>query len=244
MQPSRRRVGSKGDRPPMVVLFLRAWTRQDLGLPGGSYPALAEEMTEAGFPVTVDVIKKARSRGALPEHALGTLTPDEERFLAWAFARWPALEVERLVAPGSPAAAAVAELRLGAGATSPTGYERMWHRHPIRQRGASGTGGMSRQNQRLGGRCHVRSGERTGPPGDQTACNQSGLAARPQGAEGSCPWTWSRSRAVGDLRGGSGRSWSCSRGGQHEGEIIAHRRDGFQGHVAGPLHRPFIVLLQ
>ena len=47
-----------------------------------------------------------------------------------------------------------------------------------------------------------------------------------------------------ELHGGSGRFCSCGRGGQHEGEIIAQRRDRFQGHVAGPLHRPFVVLLE
>jgi hypothetical protein len=44
--------------------------------------------------------------------------------------------------------------------------------------------------------------------------------------------------------GRSGRSRSCGRGGQHEGEIIAQGRDGFQGHVTGALHGPFVVLLE
>jgi hypothetical protein len=114
MQPAKRRVASRGDRPALVVLFLRAWTRQELGLAGGSYPALAEAMTDAGFPVTVDAIKKARSRGGLPEHAMDALTLDEERFLAWAFTRWPEFEAERLVIFGTPAADAVAELRAAA----------------------------------------------------------------------------------------------------------------------------------
>src|SRR5512132_2902238 len=61
----------------------------------------------------------------------------------------------------------------------------------------------------------------------------------------SCPEVWCRSWAGQDLRGGSSRAGSCGRGsGQHEGEIIAHGGDGFQGHVAGPLHRPLIVLLE
>jgi hypothetical protein len=114
MAPSKRRVGSKGDCPALVVLFLRAWTRRALGLPGGPYPVLAETMTGAGFPVTVDVVKKAKVRGQL--EALDTLAPHDERFLAWALARWPCFEVERLAAPGSPAAARVAELRAAAGA--------------------------------------------------------------------------------------------------------------------------------
>jgi hypothetical protein len=47
-----------------------------------------------------------------------------------------------------------------------------------------------------------------------------------------------------ELRGGSGGFGSCGRGGQHEGEIIAQGGDRFQGHVAGALHRSFVVLLQ
>ncbi len=33
-------------------------------------------------------------------------------------------------------------------------------------------------------------------------------------------------------------------GGQLDEGIVAQRRPGFQGHVAGPLHGPFIVLFQ
>ena len=50
MQPAKRQVGSRGDRPALVVLFLRAWARRALGLPGGRYATLAEAMTAAGFP--------------------------------------------------------------------------------------------------------------------------------------------------------------------------------------------------
>ncbi len=37
---------------------------------------------------------------------------------------------------------------------------------------------------------------------------------------------------------------SACRDGQADDEIIAQRRHGFQCHVPGSLHRPFIVLLQ
>jgi hypothetical protein len=67
-------------------------------------------MTEAGCPVTDNVIKKAKLRGGLP-HALDALTPDDERFLTWVLACWPGFEAEQLVAPGSPAAATLAVLR-------------------------------------------------------------------------------------------------------------------------------------
>jgi hypothetical protein len=109
--PGKRAVGSKGDRPALVVLFLRAWARRALGLPGDGYSVLAEAMSAAGFPATVDAIKKSRSRGPLDEHSLDQLSTADREFLEWAIARWPAFEVERLAAPESPAAAVVAELR-------------------------------------------------------------------------------------------------------------------------------------
>ena len=37
---------------------------------------------------------------------------------------------------------------------------------------------------------------------------------------------------------------SCGHGGQLDERIVAEGSDGFQGHVAGALHRPFIVLLE
>ena len=52
--------------------------------------------------------------GRLPEHAMDALTLDEERFLAWAFTKWPEFEAERLVIFGTPAAVAVVELRAAA----------------------------------------------------------------------------------------------------------------------------------
>jgi hypothetical protein len=119
MQALKRRLGSKGERPAMVVLFLRAWARRALGLPGGSYAALADAMTAAGFPATVDAIKKARSRGELIEHRSGELSSADEAFLRWALARWPGFEVERLVVPASPAAVAVSELRIAASVVAP-----------------------------------------------------------------------------------------------------------------------------
>ena len=74
MQPAKRRVGTRGDRPALVVLFLRAWARRTVGLPGGRYAALAESMTAAGLPTTVNAIKKARTRGELAEHRLDELS--------------------------------------------------------------------------------------------------------------------------------------------------------------------------
>jgi hypothetical protein len=49
------------------------------------------------------------------EGSIDTLTPDDERFPAWALTRWPSFNVERLVAPGPPAAAKLADLRAAQG---------------------------------------------------------------------------------------------------------------------------------
>ncbi len=88
--PVKRAIGSKGDRPALVTLFLRAWVRKELGLPGGGYARLAGELTAAGFPVSIDAIKKARRRGQLIPIVLATEADRE--FYAWAHPRWPQIE--------------------------------------------------------------------------------------------------------------------------------------------------------
>ena len=88
--PVKRAIGSKGDRPALVTLFLRAWVRRELGLPGGGYARLAGELTAAGFPVSIDAIKKARRRGQLIPIVLATGADRE--FYAWAHPRWPQIE--------------------------------------------------------------------------------------------------------------------------------------------------------
>jgi hypothetical protein len=140
-RPTKRAIASKGDHPALAVLFLRAWARRALGLPGGGYAVLAQAMSVAGFPATVDAIKKARRRGPLPERSLEHLSTADERFLRWALARLARLRrraAGRAKVAGGRRSGRAARRR--AGATSPTGYKRMWHRHPIRQPGTSGTG--------------------------------------------------------------------------------------------------------
>ena len=56
----------------------------------------------------------AHSGAGCDEHSLDRLSSADEEFLRWALARWPGFEIERLAVPGSPAAAAVAELRAAA----------------------------------------------------------------------------------------------------------------------------------
>src|SRR5262245_4194075 len=60
----------------------------------------------------------------------------------------------------------------------------------------------------------------------------------------SCPKGWCRSGGVFALSGGFCRFHSSRHGGQLEDWILAQWSDGFQGHVAGALHGPFIVLLE
>jgi hypothetical protein len=45
-------------------------------------------------------------------------------------------------------------------------------------------------------------------------------------------------------RSGGLAGWSVCHGRQADDGTIAQRRDGFQRHVARPLHRPFVVLLE
>jgi hypothetical protein len=68
--------------------------------------------------------------------------------------------------------------------------------------------------------------------------------ATPTGKPGSCPRGWCKSGVVFALSGEFSRSVSSCRSGQCEDWILAQRSDGFQGHLAGALHRPFNVLLE
>src|SRR5271165_32094 len=59
----------------------------------------------------------------------------------------------------------------------------------------------------------------------------------------SCPYAWcSSARGLGDFRSGPG--WSDDHGGQSDDRIIAQGGHGFQGHVAGALDGPFVVLFE
>ena len=75
-----------------------------------------------------------------------------------------------------------------------------------------------------------------------------GLARVPPGkttslAFGSCPEAWCSSKAGhGDFRQEPDRS--DDHGGQSDDRIIAQGGHGFQGHVAGALNGPFVVLFQ
>src|SRR6266853_1247162 len=60
----------------------------------------------------------------------------------------------------------------------------------------------------------------------------------------SCPWWWCRSAGSLQVSGGSGRLLSGGHGGQLDEGIVAQWCHGFQGHVAGALDGPLIVLFK
>jgi hypothetical protein len=64
-----------------------------------------------------------------------------------------------------------------------------------------------------------------------------------QHRRGSCPEAWCNWRCVTAITG-MGRAGSACDCGQVDGWIIAQGSDCFQGHVAGALDRPFVVLLE
>ena len=69
------------------------------------------------------------------------------------------------------------------------------------------------------------------------------LFAQGRPEAGSCPVVWFSS-GWGSPRYPAGPDWSVRHGGQADERIIAECGDGFQGHVAGALHGPLVVLLQ
>src|SRR5271166_3905896 len=60
----------------------------------------------------------------------------------------------------------------------------------------------------------------------------------------SCPEAWCSSRRLTTTISGMGPDRSDHHGGQSDDRIIAQRGHGFQGHVAGALDGPFVVLFE
>src|SRR5260370_17614268 len=67
---------------------------------------------------------------------------------------------------------------------------------------------------------------------------------RPRSCNRSCPWWWCRSAGWLQVSGWVWPVMSCGQGGQLDEGIVAQRCHGFQGHVAGALHGPLIVLFE
>ena len=103
---------SKGrwGRPPLVSAFMRAVVRDLLGV---HWPQkrLAEFLTVNGFPTSLDTVKQAKRRGELTLGALAALTTQEAAFAEAVYRADPNVPLERLVAPGSSAAAALETAR-------------------------------------------------------------------------------------------------------------------------------------
>jgi hypothetical protein len=94
------RVTSGGDVGLLRRLFLRAYTREAWGACRTlSYAALAQSLTERGYPTTVDEVKNAK-RGTLVEQAV---VPSQPVMVLWAVLLdlQPGLMAERFFAPGA-----------------------------------------------------------------------------------------------------------------------------------------------
>jgi len=110
--PRQKAVGStvQSSRPPLVNAFLRAMARGVLTSPIWSYKKIVAAVREAGFPCDAMTLKNAKHRGKLC--AVHEVT-DEERVFALRISHaHPDIDMGKLVAPGSPAAAALRAHRL------------------------------------------------------------------------------------------------------------------------------------
>jgi len=93
----RRESGVRGPRPRIVTLFMRAYARGELGLPGNAYKEAAEFLNEVGWKTTTTNIKDAKRRGQLILNSVTEFTPEELAFLEAVRKRWPAACLENLI---------------------------------------------------------------------------------------------------------------------------------------------------
>jgi len=113
---NQRAAGSRAvsGRPGLVSIFLKAATRQELDLPPLSHHEVAKFVGDIGWPVTEDIVKKAKSRGAYSLGLVHHLSPEEERLVYAVFYAHPRCGFDQLTAQGSPAEARMAELGMQA----------------------------------------------------------------------------------------------------------------------------------
>jgi len=95
-------MSGKARRPPLVQMFLRAWSARSHGLPGGQFKVLAE-ITSRWWPTTPNAIKLAKRHGA--PAPVAEISPEERQWLDAVAARWPGIDWFRFIVPSSPAAA-------------------------------------------------------------------------------------------------------------------------------------------
>jgi len=81
-------------------MFLRAYVRRLWGLPGGSYKAVAEWLTAAGYPTRESDLKNARRAVDPVERAIPANAPGVGDFLRMVRARFPDFECYRLIEGG------------------------------------------------------------------------------------------------------------------------------------------------
>jgi hypothetical protein len=96
-RPGRRLAGVRGGRPRIVTLFMRAYARGELGLPGTDYADAAAFVTTAGWPTTADNIKDAKRRGLLHLNTIEEFDPIELEFAAQVIERWPQSRLRNLL---------------------------------------------------------------------------------------------------------------------------------------------------
>ena len=96
-RPGRRASGVRGRRPRIVALFLRAYARGELGLPGQDYEDAAEFLTRLGFPTNVSNVKDAKRRGRLDLHHIDCFTLEELTFVEAISNRWPCSRMSDLL---------------------------------------------------------------------------------------------------------------------------------------------------
>ena len=93
----RRMAGVRGGRPRIVTLFMRAYARGELGLPGTDYAAAAALITAAGWMTTADNIKDAKRRGPLDLKFIDEFDAVELEFAALVSVCWPQSKLKDLL---------------------------------------------------------------------------------------------------------------------------------------------------
>jgi len=101
MRPHRAEAAIKGDRPPMVQMFLRAWAMREMRAPGGQYERIAQTASR-WWPTTAEDVRRARR---YPTIRPVTFVTDPEKLFVHAIAlQFPGMDWWRLVDPFSEAA--------------------------------------------------------------------------------------------------------------------------------------------
>jgi len=113
-RPGQRAAGStsQSGRPPLVNAFMKAVTRGviDKGV-WTPHKRLQAFLERSGWPVSIDTIKQSVRRGDLDPRAFVSLTPADIQFAERVYGENPQSEIGHLVAPGSPAAAALDQIK-------------------------------------------------------------------------------------------------------------------------------------